>query len=248
MSAVKSQASYIDNLREIFHYQRNEAGSARPEDDIWSALIVAIYAYLDDLFAECGVAALPLGVVNSIHQRDGDGHTEFIQHLNKFTLPFDFEKTCASSWNVADRQHHQHDRDVFECFGDPHHTVVVKYRMIRTLATGETVSIVQRFVARRFIRLDRVVCIWKTYTEGEGIYRRMYLDETGWTRLRPSTSGPGTLAEVCVRQVPVLFNSCESVAGKVHQLLQDRVDEDEREVTQALQHLLLDDVVAGFDV
>ncbi|OWZ13309.1 hypothetical protein PHMEG_00013383 [Phytophthora megakarya] len=115
--------------------------------------------------------------------------------------------------------------------------------MVRTLTPGTTVSVLQRLVARRFIEQDRIVCIWKTYTEGEGIFHGMHSNQTGWSSIRSLADRPGTLGEVCVRQFPVLFNASPPAAHKFHRFLQTRLDEDKHEMMASIHKSLLGDNV-----
>ncbi|POM58102.1 Hypothetical protein PHPALM_37300 [Phytophthora palmivora] len=162
-ATAKSQASYIENLREICLVPHGVSTAAFQHDALTDVAngdktpefsdmalfesllhkIDSCYASIDDLLGECGLAELPVGVVTSTHQRDEGGETEFIQHLNKFELPSSFEKTCLPSWKSVDRQHHQHDRKTYK-YGSPNDTIAIRYRMVRTLATGTTASVVQR--------------------------------------------------------------------------------------------------------
>ncbi|POM66977.1 Hypothetical protein PHPALM_17083 [Phytophthora palmivora] len=64
-------------------------------------------------------------------------------------------------------------------------TLPIGYRLEKTLSNGETVSIMKHVVSRRFIESDRVVIVWKMFSEGEGIFSGMDTDETGFSILRP---------------------------------------------------------------
>ncbi|KAG6975461.1 hypothetical protein JG688_00002369 [Phytophthora aleatoria] len=57
------------------------------------------------------------------------------------------------------------------------------------------------------------MCIWKSYTEDEGFFRGMHSNQTGWSCLRPLPDGSGTVGEVCIRQLPFLFNASPSTAN-----------------------------------
>ncbi|KAF1779832.1 hypothetical protein GQ600_16579 [Phytophthora cactorum] len=54
---------------------------------------------------------------------------------------------------------------------------------------------------------DRVVIVWRKFTEGEGVYAGMHSDETGWNIVRPSSDGAGTVMESIIRYVPMSFST-----------------------------------------
>ncbi|KAG6970872.1 hypothetical protein JG687_00002390 [Phytophthora cactorum] len=41
----------------------------------------------------------------------------------------------------------------------------------------------------------------------------MHSSQTGWSWLRPLPDGSGTVGEVCIRQLPFLFNESPSTAN-----------------------------------
>ncbi|ETM37503.1 hypothetical protein L914_15949, partial [Phytophthora nicotianae] len=54
----------------------------------------------------------------------------------------------------------------------------------------------------------------------------MHSTLTGWGSVRAMPDGSGTLAEVCVRQFPVVMNATPSVSNEFHQFLHITLDED----------------------
>ncbi|ETP28128.1 hypothetical protein F442_22585 [Phytophthora nicotianae P10297] len=74
------------------------------------------------------------------------------------------------------------------------------------------------------------------FTEGEGIFREMHSTLTGWGSVRAMPDGSGTLAEVCVRQFPVVMNATPSVTNEFHHFLHITLDEDKESVMTTIQH------------
>ncbi|KAF1785918.1 hypothetical protein GQ600_12920 [Phytophthora cactorum] len=68
-------------------------------------------------------------------------------------------------------------------------TVAFKFRVKKTLADGATVSVLKR---GRFRGNNRVVIVWKIFSEGEGIFSGMDANETTWARIRPYLAGSNT--------------------------------------------------------
>ncbi|KAJ8531679.1 hypothetical protein ON010_g14282 [Phytophthora cinnamomi] len=80
----------------------------------------------------------------------------------------------------------------------------------------------------------------------------MQTDEFGWTVLRPSATGSGTVMEVCLRQVPLHLNSAsavpENVSSQYNELLQRLYQDNLSEATNSAESLLLDDVLTGIRI
>ncbi|ETP14689.1 hypothetical protein F441_10390, partial [Phytophthora nicotianae CJ01A1] len=248
-ATAQVQATYIENLHGLFQLQQN---SATLENTLTSSVIKDAAGHrlestdmpmlssllqkidscrvkMDGILNECGLSMMPAGVKSSMHWCDESGELKYHQSLQKLTLPFDLETAQQSCWKSFDFQQHQRDRKEYDGIGDSENTVALKYRVVRTLASGMSVSVVQWLVARRFIEEYRVSYIWKTYTEGEGIFRGMHSNQTGWCCLRPLPDGSGTSGELCIRQFPVLFNASPTSANEFYGFLQSTLDEDKRD-------------------
>eukprot|EP00644_Phytophthora_capsici_P002618 jgi/Phyca11/105637/e_gw1.11.620.1 len=115
----------------------------------------------------------------------------------------------------------------------------------KTLNSGRTVSVLQHAVARRYLEADKMVVVWKTFTEGEGMFAGMHADECGWCLSTPSsiTSKPSTLMRTVIRHVPMHFDATlakEPAAGQFTGLLLTAGSEDATEiVTKTLKHATL---------
>ncbi|KAG6944700.1 hypothetical protein JG687_00017711 [Phytophthora cactorum] len=268
VAATNVQATYIDNLTKLLERRASTSlqeswvpgirDSKRlrvetSDDAVFTALLKEVddnYARVDELLRECRMDELSMGITNTARRNQESGEVEYLEHVNKGIQPFDYEPTYTSLWKVADHPHRQLDREVFAGAAGLENTIAIKFRLKRTLTTGTKVSVKQWLVVRRFIEEDRVVHVWKIYSEGEGILRGVHSDETGWLRMRPTSDGFGTWTEAIARQVPVIFStfkSGESVVGEFRQMLQDKIDEDEERIRVAMEGLLLDDTLAILD-
>ncbi|GMF26161.1 unnamed protein product [Phytophthora lilii] len=263
---TQAQATYIDNLLKMMQSQLNGDNywelttnqkrlPVEPSNDaVFSALLEEVdscYARVDDVLRESRMDDMPVGITNSVHRRKVNGEVEYLQHVNKVMQPFDFESTSNFSWKVAGHSHRQQDREEYKGAKGLVNTIACKFRLVQTLTSGTRVSVLQRLVARRFVEDDRTIHVWKIYSEGEGILRGMHSDETGWGKIRPAVDGFSTWTEVLVRQVPVVFNavdSSETIVNEFRRMLKDKVDDDERALTCALESLLLEDTLAILDV
>ncbi|EGZ09039.1 hypothetical protein PHYSODRAFT_365128, partial [Phytophthora sojae] len=253
-TAAKMQALYIKKLCEQLPntLPQSNAWSVSPrptgapfDESVYHTLlnkVNACYTQIDDVLGEFDRD----GVTTSVHRSQFNGEVQYFQHLNQFTEPYGYEHTHRTMWNLAKLFHRQQDRRDFYGVGDPNDTVVVRFRLLRTLANGATVSVLQRYVHRRFQGNKRTILVWKTLSEGEGVFRGIQSEETGWVCLQPATEEDSTLVRVCVRQAPMRFQApdrCDSATGEFHQVLQNSVSEDMQEISAALDKMLLDDTL-----
>ncbi|KAJ8566427.1 hypothetical protein ON010_g6701 [Phytophthora cinnamomi] len=236
-AAVKLQASFIKKLCEELPNGATDltppglAGRVSPhlsrppiDESLYHALVnqaTACYAQIDDVLGEFDRD----GVTTSVHRNECDGEIQYFQHLNQFTEPYDYQHTHQTMWKLANLLHRHQDRRDLQGPGTPNDTVVIRFRLLRTLANGETISVLQRYVQED----KRTVFIWKTLSEGEDAFRGAHSEETGWVCLQPSTEEDSTLVKVCVRQVPLKVQvpyRCDALAEEFHQVLQNSVSED----------------------
>ncbi|KUF99802.1 hypothetical protein AM588_10009732 [Phytophthora nicotianae] len=230
-AATKVQATYIDRMIKLL--QRKTA------KEQWVSGIRDCKRFQ--------IVILPLGNTNSVHRNQANGEIEYLLHVHKGMQPFNYECTCNSAWVAAGHLHRQLDREVYQGALGMENTIAVKFRLERTLTTGVKVSMKQWLVNRRYFEEGRVIHTWKIYSEGEGILRGMHSDETGWIVLRPTLDGFGTWTDAIVRQAPVLFGTIVAgdwIGDELRQMLQDKVDEDERALIGTAENLLLEDTLA----
>lgn len=262
-AAISLQSSYIDNLRGILgkryagqEESRKKLCLASSEPALVDAYIRKLednYTRAEEVFRNSGLSSVPESEValHSVHTRDSDEQVEYFQQLNKMVQPFTLRETGQSLWGVGETQHsykpnYQRSYDV----GDPENTIAAKFVESKTLQSGETAPLVQRFIARRFEDESCIIHTWKFITEGAGVFNGMQADETGWCRLLPSTdvTEPGTQIEICIRRVPMHFKSVQSRRSKMtdfYEALQAVSAVTLNEVMTSLEDLLLDDLLTG---
>ncbi|CAI5709922.1 unnamed protein product [Peronospora destructor] len=200
-----------------------------------------VYLQTDEVISACDSYVMKeFPVITTIKDKE----TEYYQEVNRQTLPFKYKQICHSLWHWAQLKHRQEDREIYEAVEDPDNIIAIKFR-ISSRRMGETVSLLQRFTARRFQEANRVVVVWKVFSEGEGLFRGMHSDETGWCVIRPSTDSSirGTIMETCVRRVPMHFSSsitCTPVINEFTDLVFAAGNEESKSVYQALEKIQLD--------
>ncbi|OWZ03473.1 hypothetical protein PHMEG_00024790 [Phytophthora megakarya] len=138
-----------------------------------------------------------------------DSDTGFFLYGGKQTLPFDFRDICRSRWYKAPLPHRQESRQLYKDVEDPDNTVAFKFRITTRLKSGKIASVLQRFTLRRYRESERMVIVWRLFTEGEGMFNGMNADETGWSVTTPAVNSTktGTVMLTCVQNVPMHLNS-----------------------------------------
>ncbi|KAF1795013.1 hypothetical protein GQ600_11957 [Phytophthora cactorum] len=61
-------------------------------------------------------------------------------------------------------------RQLYKGVDDPDNTVAFKFRITTRLASGKIASVLQRVAIRRYEKNERMVIIWRLFTEGEGAF------------------------------------------------------------------------------
>ncbi|KAG7387265.1 hypothetical protein PHYBOEH_008325 [Phytophthora boehmeriae] len=206
---------------------------------------------LDTLYGQCNEALRECGVASTDLNWEGakwreEDNAGFFTYADKFIVALDFEQTCESLWRLAQLQHRHEDRQSFGQVEDPENTSAYSFRVTTQLKSGQVVSMHQRLVARRYKEDGRGVNVWRSFTEGEGIFTGMHSDETGWVVAIPLPGQPeaGTLVRTCIRHRPMHFSRVatqDSTAKQFTGAVLGMVDEDDLEITSKLGKIFLND-------
>ncbi|KAL3670945.1 hypothetical protein V7S43_004130 [Phytophthora oleae] len=203
------------------------------------------YSQVDQVFRDIEMASLPVGSPDSSYKYKPNGDVEYFQHRNRLLQPFDFKDSSRVMWELVPMPHRQIDREVYHDVSDPENTVGLQFRLQKSSASGETMSIMKHLVCRRFIESDRVLIVWKIFSEGEGDFSGMDVDETGLASIRLVNDGSEykTLMEFHSRQVPVPYltaNASNPVVKNFLDMMQDAVALDGGETAKLLEERLLE--------
>ncbi|KAK1942673.1 hypothetical protein P3T76_006172 [Phytophthora citrophthora] len=74
-------------------------------------------------------------------------------------------------WQLVLVLRQEEDRELYEGIEDPENTLALKFRISTCLPTGKIASAVQRVVGRRYHENDRIVGVWRSFTEGEDLFK-----------------------------------------------------------------------------
>ncbi|KAG7388222.1 hypothetical protein PHYBOEH_007978 [Phytophthora boehmeriae] len=205
-----------------------------------------VYAQTDEVFKDCGMELTSNDSCKPEPTWKMNRDTGYYVFTNKLALPFDFRQTSELLWKLSQILHRQDDRELYDGVGDPENCIALKFRTTSCLESGEVVSVVHRAVGHRYDEGDRLVILWRSFSEGEGLFGGMHSDETGWCVVVPSTdpTQPGTRLQICIRNFPMHFSGAEKDEATVEQFtgwLCASGSEDIAEITSSLQSMLLEE-------
>ncbi|KAH7468674.1 hypothetical protein KRP22_011879 [Phytophthora ramorum] len=201
------------------------------------------YAQVDEVLRLYGLESTDAewsGPRQQWKQHDADGYYVF---TDKHVMPFDFQQVCAFAWRVAQMHHRQDDRESFSGVTDSDSIAAFKFRVTKRLKSGSTVSVLQRSATRRYAEDGRSIVVWRSFTEGEGMFTGMHADECGWCVSVPlsGTAEPRTLIRTIMRHVPMHFSSKleQPDTKQFTGVVLDTGTEDATEIISRLEGLLL---------
>ncbi|GMF65943.1 unnamed protein product [Phytophthora lilii] len=262
--AVEARAAFIREFQKALRTQLKTNGGAELEEEssrqkrsrldpcdaafyeVFVDDLDAIYAQTDDTLRACG-----LGAANDDHVKPKqlwreDGGTGCFMYIDKHVMPLNFQQTCEMFWQAGKLPFRQEDRQDFESVNDPDNTAAFKFRVSNRLSTGRVVSALVRFVTRRYQEENRVVVVWQSLMEGEGIFTGMRAGETGWDVLTPSTATPnsGSVVKTCICHTPMHLSTVSSHDPAVKQftgMMLGSVADDGTEIAKMFEKLLIDE-------
>ncbi|RLN80928.1 hypothetical protein BBJ28_00003398 [Nothophytophthora sp. Chile5] len=205
-----------------------------------------VYARTDEVFDAAAESTIQ-GCINIKHLTDEDtGHLQFSGNVS---VPFPFERTCRALWQLEYQRHRWEDRELYDGVDKPENTMAMKFRISCRQKGGLARSLVQHIVIRRYMEEERMVIVWRKFTEGEGAFAGFQSDETIWHVIRPTASslGGGTNMEACVRYVPMHLSSAVNGGAPIGQYTRMALgsgEEDCTEIIRRLEEILLDEVLS----
>ncbi|KAG6942409.1 hypothetical protein JG688_00018129 [Phytophthora aleatoria] len=131
------------------------------------------------------------------------------KNVYDWSLSMHFKQTSEAWWQITNLNQWIKEGDGYAKLADPNDT---------------------RYILRRFVEETKEVFLWKTYSEGEGSFAGLFLEETGWARMQASTESDATQLSVCVHQAPM-----QETLRKQRYLLRLK---NERETLKRMEHEL----------
>ncbi|KAL3664780.1 hypothetical protein V7S43_009960 [Phytophthora oleae] len=171
--------------------------------------IDSVYARTDKTLLTFGLSSTEENWGSPYQTCSKDAGSGSLQFRGKVTLPFNFADVCQYRWQAAHLVHRQANREEYVGVEDPENTVALKFRVSTQLKSGQIATAIQNIVLRRYQEEERMVLVWRLFTEGEGAFSGLHSDETGWGVATPAknVSTVGTVIRTCVTNVPMHFSN-----------------------------------------
>ncbi|CEG44783.1 uncharacterized protein PHALS_01120 [Plasmopara halstedii] len=199
------------------------------------------YIRTDSIFSQSEVQMLQTDDSN-YGMRAVPKKANYYELAGKKTTPFPFERVrlLIDRVSIVENRTSYEKIDLSDVAG---HTSAFKCRFETRL--GDAVGcLIQHVLLRYYKEADRVVCICRKFTEGEGVYAGMHADETGWNVIERCANGAGTVIKSIFRYVPMSFSTVASADGKLKKFTDKIIsigEEDCQTCGRKLEALLLDD-------
>ncbi|CAI5739416.1 unnamed protein product [Hyaloperonospora brassicae] len=204
---------------------------------------------LDDAYAMTDTVLQTWGLASTAANWDAPSEVSdkeaAFRFKSKLTMPFSFDAICRSRWLVSRFGHRQDARELHKTGGvDPENTLAVKFRVKTRLHSGTVATAVQRLIIRRYVEAERMVIVWRLFTEGEGVFTGLSSDEAGWCVATPvrSAAREGTVIRTCVNNKAMPTGddvAAEPVVTKFRNQLLEWGLENNEEVTTGLQKTIV---------
>ncbi|KAK1929560.1 hypothetical protein P3T76_014958 [Phytophthora citrophthora] len=211
---VRKQAVLIHDMSNVLHNKLQESvesNSPRLEQSK-SPLIQQYVRELPGIYKQTA-SVFQMCTMNSSHHssiiqttRETQDGTEFFQSCGRVLMPFGYHQTRSFLWRLAVLAYRHENRKIYSV-GDPENTLAVRFRVKGSYADNKTASMTVHYAMRRYEEADRTVLVWRSLTEGEGVFWGMHMDETGWCIVRASPTDASTVVETCSRLVPMHLSS-----------------------------------------
>ncbi|OWZ20972.1 hypothetical protein PHMEG_0004542 [Phytophthora megakarya] len=196
-----------------------------------------IYAQTDKIFESNRIDAASNDPNISAWKTNND--TGYFEFANKKSMPYNYLQAGQILWKLGLLLHNEEERQLYDEVEDPENTIALKFRMKTLLEPDGIASALQRIVGRRYIENNRVVVVWRSFTEGEGCFRGMHSEETGWCVIK-DFSNERAMMNIFMRNIPMHFSMAEEKEAAVRQftdLVCSSGSDDVFEMTDSLEKL-----------
>ncbi|KAG7384944.1 hypothetical protein PHYPSEUDO_002090 [Phytophthora pseudosyringae] len=205
----------------------------------------AVYLRTDDVWHGLEFkSTMPL--TYNMTRKCKEGVTYF-DGAERTVFPYDFEQ-AVDVMSIVMMADPEKDLNAVHA-QDLEDTVTVKYRLKYELRQGECANFVVYGVARKYREKDRLVFLWRSFTEGTGEFDGFHSDETTWIILRPGTETSGvncgqscTVLESYSRMVPVGFGSapgCDEDVDRFVKILAELGEEESKQMMVMMEKLII---------
>ncbi|POM62589.1 hypothetical protein PHPALM_28240 [Phytophthora palmivora] len=219
LTAISGKRALIEDLKSVVRqhillanlgptYSGHTGLFLEPPDELFYAMemqdINHLYRQTDSVFSTCSLD--PASSETTPFQRTVTKNSEgtSIQLVRRQHFLFSYKQTWQAVWMLSHMMHRCEDRENYPGIDDPENTMATKFRITKQVPGGECLFVKESLVSRKFHEDNRTVLVWKASLTGEGSFRGMRTEETGWSIIRPSTAGPGCVYRYISKR-PVQF-------------------------------------------
>ncbi|GMF33511.1 unnamed protein product [Phytophthora lilii] len=117
-----------------------------------------------------------------------DGETGNYYYKSKRDMKFDLHRSSQTLWD-ASQLYCRQDIESTRIKGKALEILPRTSFASVELKPGHGLSVVQRSVTRRYEQSNRVIVVWRSFIEGEGVLAGIHADETGCDELTASAKG-----------------------------------------------------------
>ncbi|KAG1712587.1 hypothetical protein DVH05_000329 [Phytophthora capsici] len=252
---VQKQAAMIHDMRDLLRNKVHVPGGINniKVDQSESPLIQqyvhelpGMYKQTASVFQTCTLNSSPQSSIIQTTRETQDG-TEFFQSYGQVLMPFGCHQTCSFLWHLVVLAHRRENRKIYSV-GDSENTLAVSFRVEESCAANQIVPMMVHYAMRRYEEADRTVLVWRSLTEGEGVFWGMHMDETGWCVVHASPTDASTVVETCSRLVPMHLNSDRDLTDQFTAVVVKAAEDDILHISRKLDKLLLDEALEHIQV
>ncbi|ETI38993.1 hypothetical protein L914_14778 [Phytophthora nicotianae] len=183
-------------------------------------------------------------VANSLGRKMKEG-VSYFENADRTVLPYNFVQ-AADAVSIVMLSNPDTDFETVNV-QDVKDTLTIKYLVKYQLTQGESGSFRVYGAAKKYREKDRLVVIWRTFTEGLGHFEGLQSNDTTWMVARPSIGNceqSNTVLESYTRLVPTGFGSTSGrgTVDRFVNILAKSGEEEFRQMIETMKKLVISDL------
>jgi hypothetical protein len=214
-----------------------------------SSELDGVYAQTDEVFQHTEYDPLDPKIYNLTRKRDRG--MLYFDSADRMELPCDYERACDA---VSVIMLSEPDATLqLSSARDVADTITVKYAVTYKLKQGGSARFIVHGAGKRYQEQDRVVYVWRSFTEGQDELDGLQSDETSWMIVRPwrkeeredSSATSSSVLESYTRMVPVGFGSTSARNEDIDRFVGILAESGEQEIKDmigAMEALVIKDL------
>ncbi|ETL88103.1 hypothetical protein L917_12794 [Phytophthora nicotianae] len=205
----------------------------------------AAYLRIDDVMRDLDFKSVVSAAYNySRKQKDG---VVYFDNVDRIVFPYKFEQAADGLETVM-----MSDPDGGYETAKLKDAIAMNYRVTYQISEAETVSFNIHGAAKRWRQKDRLVFLWRCFTEGLDEFEGLQSDETAWIVVRPPTEKTdvncdqscSTIIDSYSRLVPVgigLSPVCDGAVDRFVNILSKSGEVEFKQMMQMMEKVIIND-------